>query len=281
MTGLYAAVLGADAAASPDGPGLLRRVRHRDASFTIDTSDEVGLVLTLSEAHRVERRMEGRISRDAPRVGAITLLPPGCPAHFTITGPASVLMLRVPWQGAVSLLAQDHGADPVRIEFRPRFHADDPVLARLLYGAAASGVYGGEEAVHAILARLLTDHAARPARPGTMLPRGGLAPARLRRVLDRIESGLAGRLTLSALAAEAGMTPFHFAHEFRRVVGSAPHQYLVRRRVDRAVVLLGRRELTVAEVARQAGFTHASHLARHMRRQTGMTADAFRADVLP
>lgn len=281
MTGLYAAVLGPSTAAAPDGPGLLRRVRHRDASFTVDTDDEVGIVLTLSEAHRVDRRMAGRTSTEAPRVGTVTLLPPGCPARFTIAGPARVLMLRLPWPGVAGWISEDHGADPDRVEFRPRLHADDSVLARLLYGAAAGGGEGVKETARAVVARLLTHHSARPLGPSPPLSRGGLPPARLRRVLDRIEADLSGPLDLSALAAEVGMSPFHFAREFRRATGIPPHQHVIRRRLDHAVLLLARRDLTVAEVARGAGFAHASHLARHMRRLTGLTPEAFRAGVLP
>ena len=281
MTGLYAAVLGAQAEPRHGGPGLLRRVRHRDAAFTIDTNEEVGLVLTLSEAHRVERRMSGRTMNEAPRIGAVTLLPPGCPAHFQISGPASVLMLRLPWPGVAGWLAEDHGADPGRVEFQPRLHADDPVLARLLYRAAAGEDKGEEVAARAVAARLLANHAARPLGSRVKQPRGGLSPARLRRVLDRIEAELSGPLSLGTLAAEAGMSPFHFAREFQRVTGAPPHRYLVRRRVDRAVSLLAHQELAITDVARGAGFLHASHLARHMRRHVGFTPEVFRNRVLP
>jgi len=280
MTGLYAAVLGAGAEAPPGGPGLLRRVRHRDAAFTVDTNEEVGIVLTLSEAHRVERRMTGRTMDEAPRIGSFTLLPPGCPARFKITGPASVLMLRLPWPGVAGWLAEDHGVDPGRVEFQPRLHADDPVLARLLYRAAAGEEGAAEAIARSIAARLLANHAAQPPGPSTP-PRGGLSPARLRRVLDRIETNLASPLSLGTLAAEAGMSPFHFAREFQRVTGAPPHRYLVRRRVDRAVSLLARRELAVTDVARGAGFLHASHLARHMRRHMDLTPEVFRNRVLP
>jgi hypothetical protein len=134
MTDLFATVFGIGAAAP--GMGLpLRRVRRRDASFIVGPVNEVGLVLTLTEAHRVERRMAGRTSADAPRVGATTIMPPGHAAQFTMTGPARVLMVRLPWSDVAGWLAEDHGVDPARIEFQPRLHADDPALARALYRA--------------------------------------------------------------------------------------------------------------------------------------------------
>lgn len=282
MTGLYSAALGAHASMEADRFGLLRRVRHHDATFTIDTNEEVGLVLTLSEAHRVERRMDGGVCSPTPRVGTVTLLPPGCRAGFSITGAARVLMLRLPWPGMADWLAEDYGVDPDRVELRPRLHVDDPVLARLVYGMAAEKeADGASAAMRAVSARLLTSHASRPPERLYPLARGGLAPARLRRVLGLIEAGLPGPLPLAALAVEAGVSPFHFAREFRHATGIPPHRYVVRRRVDRAMLLLARRDLSVADVARRAGFTHASHLARHMRQRVGLTPEGFRSHVLP
>ncbi len=68
---------------------------------------------------------------------------------------------------------------------------------------------------------------------------------------------------------------------FARMSGLPPHRYVVRRRVDRAIPLLACPTLTMADVARRVGFTHASHLARHMPRLAGLTPDTFRAQILP
>ena len=145
-----------------------------------------------------------------------------------------------------------------------------------------AGGYGEEQGTgRAVAAALAANHAARPLRSPIKLSRGGLTPARLRRVLDRIEAGLPSPLPLASLAAEAGMSPFHFAREFQRAVGVPPHQYLIRRRLDRAVLLLARRNMPLADVARAAGFAHVSHLARQMRRLTGLSPARFRTDVLP
>jgi AraC family transcriptional regulator len=49
------------------------------------------------------------------------------------------------------------------------------------------------------------------------------------------------------------------------------HQYIVERRIERAKSLLMRDRATIAEIALAAGFTHQSHLARHMQRATGFS----------
>ncbi len=281
MTSLYDAELGADAVIRRSEPDLLRRVRHGDASLVVDTRDEVALNLNLSEAHGVERRMAGRVTRDVPRIGAVTIMPPDCPTRFTITGTCRVLQVRLSWQAMAEALAEDHGVDRAGIELRPSLHADDPVLARLIYAMAVAEDEAAEFAVRRVAVHLLAKYTVRPPIVSPARCRGGLPPVRLRRVLELIEGDLSGSLTLARLANTSGMSPFHFAREFTRMTGLAPHRYVVRRRVDRAILLLARPAMTVAETARRTGFAHASHLARHLYRQTGVTPETFRAQILP
>ena len=80
-------------------------------------------------------------------------------------------------------------------------------------------------------------------------------------------------LTLGEIAAAAGLSPFHFARQFKAATGHPPHEYLVRPRVDRAQELLrthGRR-WTMAAIAQECGFSDQSHLARQFRRVLGVT----------
>ena len=97
MPGLFDVRL-RDAAVSCGKSGVVRRVRHGDSEITIDTDHEVGLVLNLSESLAITRRLDGRTSSARPKVGAVTLMPPGRPTAFRLVGAARVLMLRVPWR---------------------------------------------------------------------------------------------------------------------------------------------------------------------------------------
>ena len=279
MTGLFDANLGPSARVTQSHLGLFRRVRHADTSFVVDAENEVGLVLNLSDMHLVERSMTRSTGREAPRVGSVSILPPGCRARFTITGTCRVMLLRLSWFGMVCAAIEYLGLDPSCTELRPSLNTDDPELARLIYSVALA-----EEEAQAAwrLAGHLVSRSRQEGRtPSSMPAKGGVRPIRLRRVLDRIEDGLQGALPLTVLAREAGMSPFHFAREFARTTGLAPHRYVVRRRLDRAVLLLAQRDLPIADVARRTGFTDASHLARHMRHATGATPEVFRACVLP
>ena len=94
-------------------------------------------------------------------------------------------------------------------------------------------------------------------------------------MLALIDAELAGPLSVAELARVAGVSGSHFKVLFKRTLGVAPHAYVVRRRVERAQVLLGRGELSIAEVAFEVGFAHPSHMARWMRRLLGAAPTAL------
>ncbi len=256
---------------------LVHRVRHGDDHIRVDAADAVSIVLNLSDAHATWCRLEGRLIAAEPFVGAVTLVPPGHPTAFDIVGMASVLMLQLPWS-AVRDMAFIEGRDVDRVALRPRVAFDDPILAQHIYAATAAPT-DGPELLDQIIARLLIAH---DTRPDVKLPAmGGLSPAKLRRVCARVEASLEEPPTLDDLATEAGLSPSHFAREFRRTTGLPPHRYVLRRQLDHATMLLADRDLAVADVAAASGFAHASHLARHLRRRTGLSPDAFRTRIIP
>lgn len=77
----------------------------------------------------------------------------------------------------------------------------------------------------------------------------------------------------------AGVGTSHCKALFKRSTGLPVHQYVIRRRVERARLLLQERAATIADVAAQTGFANQSHLARWMRRVAGVApTDVLRAD---
>lgn len=108
--------------------------------------------------------------------------------------------------------------------------------------------------------------------------RGGLAPVVLRRVLEFIETHLDQPLTLAVLAQEAALSEFHFARMFRHTTGEAPHQFVMRRRMDRARMLLERPDLTLTDIALQCGYHSSAHFSHRFRQVYGMTPSACRRE---
>jgi AraC-like DNA-binding protein len=77
--------------------------------------------------------------------------------------------------------------------------------------------------------------------------------ARLRRVRDRIDREYAQPLDVEALARGAHMSAGHFSRQFRLAYGESPYAYLMTRRVERAMALLRRGDLSVTEVCFAVG----------------------------
>ena len=79
--------------------------------------------------------------------------------------------------------------------------------------------------------------------------------ARLRRVRDRIDREYAQPLDVEALARGANMSAGHLSREFRLAYGESPYSYLMTRRIERAMALLRRGDLSVTEVCFAVGYS--------------------------
>ena len=91
------------------------------------------------------------------------------------------------------------------------------------------------------------------------------------RVIDYVEANLERRMTLAELAALVSISVPHFKVLFRETLGMPVHQYVVRRRVERAKALLLEGRLSISQIALEAGFAHQSHMANWMNRVLGAT----------
>ena len=110
--------------------------------------------------------------------------------------------------------------------------------------------------------------------PRALFVRGGLAPVVLRRVKEYVEAHLDGDLTIEGLAAVAGLSPYHFAHAFKRSTGYGPYRYVLRRRIGRAKQLMARK-IPLSDVAQACGFGSQSHFSVRFREVTGLTPRQF------
>jgi AraC family transcriptional regulator len=109
-------------------------------------------------------------------------------------------------------------------------------------------------------------------------PSVGLGPSRERRVREYIEEFLEHDLSIDALAKVAKLSTHYFADMFRQSTGFTPHQYVSRRRVERAQQLLKDADVSLAEVAYRCGFASQSQFTTIFRRFTGATPGRFRVE---
>jgi AraC-like DNA-binding protein len=106
--------------------------------------------------------------------------------------------------------------------------------------------------------------------------RQGLAPWQVRRVLAYIDANLDTSIKNKDLAAIARLSVFHFNFAFRNSVGDSPHEYIIRRRMERAQGLMLSTEMSLSEIAAQCGLADQAHLTRLFHRVVGESPAAWR-----
>ncbi|PWI10046.1 AraC family transcriptional regulator [Streptomyces sp. NWU339] len=100
--------------------------------------------------------------------------------------------------------------------------------------------------------------------------------ARLRRVRDRIDREYAQPLDVEALARGAHMSAGHLSREFRAAYGESPYSYLMTRRIERAMTLLRRGDLSVTEVCFAVGCSSLGTFSTRFTELVGMPPSAYR-----
>jgi AraC-like DNA-binding protein len=102
--------------------------------------------------------------------------------------------------------------------------------------------------------------------------------ARLRRVRDRIDREYARPLNVEALAHGAHMSAGHLSRQFREAFGESPYSYLMTRRIERAMALLRRGDLSVTEVCFEVGCSSLGTFSTRFAELVGMPPSAYRRE---
>ncbi len=100
---------------------------------------------------------------------------------------------------------------------------------------------------------------------------------RLRRVRDRIDREYATPLNVEALARGAHMSAGHLSREFRLAYGESPYSYLMTRRIERAMTLLRRGDLSVTEVCFAVGCASLGTFSTRFTELVGVPPSTYRS----
>ena len=182
----------------------------------------------------------------------------------------------------VALAAACDGAGG-RVELHPRWKMTDARLSSLLAAVNSERVAGFpsgrlflDSVEQALAAALVNGYAVRhgPVRAY----RGGLSPARLRRVKELVHAKMEDELRLHELAQSVGLSTAHFSEMFRKSTGETPHQFVLRLRVERAKEMLRSAESRVLDVAIACGFKTQQHFARVFRQLCGASPTEYRIE---
>ena len=167
------------------------------------------------------------------------------------------------------------------VELIPTFPQSDPFI----YGTALAlkqeleTNYGGcrlyaESLFNSLCAHLVQRYSM--IEPHIKEYQDGLAPYKLKRVIELIGDRIGEDVTIEQMANCIDLSSAHFARKFKRSMGLTPHQYVVKQRIERVKQLLKEQKLSLSAIAFECGFTHQSHMGRIFKEQVGTTPKRYR-----
>jgi len=257
-----------------DPPGIIETPEFRAAIIAM----HIGKSTTSSW------KCDGRGGYGASVHGDITIVAPGACRRWEIShGTDNAVVIVLPGSLLETIAGELH-IEPSRINIRSLVHLRDHQMESVCWAlkadletACTSGALYTDSLITALTARVISRYssATLPGAPH----RRGMSGSELRRLLDWLEENLARDVSLSTIAACSGFSRSHLNATFRQAMGIPLHEYVVRRRVDRAKELLVNGRLSITQIALECGFSHPSHMARHMRRILGSSPGDLRRVV--
>jgi len=103
--------------------------------------------------------------------------------------------------------------------------------------------------------------------------------AMLRRVRDRIDREYAQPLDVEALARGVNMSAGHLSRQFKLAYGESPYSYLMTRRIERAMALLRRGDLSVTDVCFEVGCSSLGTFSTRFAELVGVPPSTYRAEA--
>jgi len=211
----------------------------------------------------------------------VWIVPPGSPCGIECRSTARVALMALDPQFC-ERTARAAGSDAVEVV--DTFVAYDSFLrgSASVVGAAYRIGRPPDAAYLSSMARGLAEHVvARYGRPAKRARCGGLSPERVERAVRMIEENISTPIHVDEIAAELGLSPFHFARMFKQSTGYSPHFFLTLKRMDRAKELLAGTTLPLAEVAHRLGYSTQAHFTGVFRAYSGTTPRAYRVRYSP
>jgi AraC family transcriptional regulator len=257
--------------------------RGRDVDIEIPYREHVVAVILAGGASLYQSR-NGRTSLRTLRSGDVILTPAGEPKRWQHAEEAVAIALRLS-PSYVARVAEWRATRGKNTQLQDNFGTRDPYIeeaALRLLKALEREDGAGRTYVESLTSQLATHlirHYSVCAKPALVLERRAatLSRHKLSRAIEYVESHLSDDLTLHEMAAALALSPGHFAHAFRATVGVPPHQYVLRRRVERAKALLRNSDLPITQIAEQIGSSSPSSFSFLFHRVTGVSPRTYRS----
>lgn len=263
-----------------NGITLLQASQQPHASI-IPAVGEWRITQTRGGSATLRRDLGGRRQEGIKPIGAFSLSPPGLDIPVEVLGPHSVraLAIEAPRLETHFCAVGAPGAAPLE-KLVHQLALSDATIAELL------DRFWREAASPDLVARLLADGMTVILAASLLRLAGytatepdprALAPRRLRRALDLIETRLADDIGLAEIADASGLSQHHFARAFRAATGLPPYRYLTHRRIERARQLMTETDACLAQIAFDCGFSSQGQFTTTFTRLCGISPGRWRA----
>ncbi|MGF1619353.1 MAG: helix-turn-helix domain-containing protein [Rhodomicrobiaceae bacterium] len=239
------------------------------------------------DAHRIFITLDGQTSetiaeveqlptvRRPDRPGVVTVVPAGV-RRSVLLRDADFLILGMTVTDSFLQLCTE--GDAGRASEAPPIvqNVHNEWLLRAAQTFHAAGMSNAPAMQMQTLAFAMVRHLARS--PGRISENGGLDPVALVRVLELMHDRLADDLTLTELAAEAGLGVSAFGRAFAKSIGTSPYRYFAALRMQRATELLLYSQHSLAEIAGEIGYADQAHFTAAFTRHSGISPGKWRAE---
>jgi AraC family transcriptional regulator len=251
----------------------------RAQEFDATTPPDCHVVKIVLRNTNIRFSVAGRTVHDgATTPGTVHVTGPDVPVRCLFRAPYDVLHLHVP-NRLIFEYARDMTGHPMPVlgsSGVPRRDMTVDALSRALLDADRVGGSFGQLYADcigiSIIARLLASANRAAERPRV----SELARWRLKRAIDYFEARIDKPVSLAAVASSAGLTSMHFAAQFRVSTGLRPHEYFLRRRIERAQEMLAETAMSLVDIALSVGFQTQSHFTTVFKRYVGQPPRAWR-----
>ena len=278
-------LLNSDAMQRPSASGLMS-VRYFQAdpdTMPEEVFKEHHVLLNLqTKAHRVQNWRDGVLRDFTFSKDEIVVTPAGMRSGWRWFAPSDVIVITLDPDKVEQFAQVELGILLDAQQFRDLPQFSDPdlcaagvILRDALEADDKSSAVMFEAMSRVFLVKLLQKYGKR--RPEDVELSARFTSQHYRRVLAYVQSRLDQTITVDELAAEAAMSPSHFARVFKETMGSTPMQYVMAFRIEQAIAMMNNPGRPLGEIALACGFSDQAHFTRSFKQVVGQTPRAFRA----
>lgn len=223
-------------------------------------------------------RIEGRQRRTGGAPGKICLMPAAHQSAWDVPGELAFLHLYFD-QAQLTKISEDSFNRTLHGSLPDLTFSEDRWISTLCQQSLLS--LNWQAKADQLLLSTLTDNllhylvARYVGTPTRSAPTGGLAPYAKKHVIAYIEAHLEQPLRIGGLAEQVGLSTYHFARMFKQSFALTPHQYVLERRLQRALADI-RQQHPLLEIALRYGFSDQSHFSKVFKKRFTLTPSQLR-----